>query len=117
MLQNVAGYQVKVRLEIIYNNVNQRPLVESMRRRQLSWVGHALRRSDHEPAKIFALYEPETGLGTFKRGRKTTSYFKYICDLLFSSKSEVVQSELVSLASSRDLWRKRVAVCCKTTFE
>ena len=107
----------RVKLEVIYSKVNHKPLVDLMRQRQLSWVGHALRRNEHEPAKMFALYEPEAGLGTSKRGRKTTSYFNYICGLMFPARSEVVLSELVSLACSRDLWRKRVAVCCKTTLE
>ena len=107
----------KVRLIDIYKQVNQKPLVETMRKRQLSWIGHALRRKDDEPAKIFALYEPEFAHGRTKRGRKTTSYYSYICSLLFPAKSEVALSELVNLARARELWKKRVAECCKTTSD
>ena len=46
----------RVKLEVIYSKVNHKPLVDLMRQRQLSWVGHALRRNEHEPAKMFALY-------------------------------------------------------------
>jgi hypothetical protein len=107
----------RVRLEIIYKMVNQRPLVEIMRQRQLSWVGHALRRTENEIAKIFALYEPGQALGTSKRGRKASSYFSYICNLLFPAKSEVSLAELVKLAEQRHLWKRRVADCCKTVIE
>jgi hypothetical protein len=49
----------RIRLDEIYKKVNQKPLIEILRQRQLVWVAHALRRKDNEPAKIFALYEPE----------------------------------------------------------
>ena len=79
----------RVRLEEIYKRVYQKPLVEIIRKRQLSWIGHALRKKDNEPAKIFALYEPDVTHGRKKRGRKTTSY-SYICSLLFAAKSEIL---------------------------
>ena len=92
-------------------------MVEKMRKRQLNWIGHALRRKDNEPAKIFALYEPEATHCRTKRGRKTTSYFSYICNLLFPAKSEITLQELVNLARTRELWKKRVAECCKATSD
>ena len=108
----------KVSNEEIYNLVSQKPVVQKLRQKQLSWVGHALRRSNLDPAKKFLLYEPETNLGITKRGRKTTSYFKYISGLLFPTHVEVMKTEIESLASNRNLWRKHVAECCNsTTFD
>ena len=76
--------------EDIYKLVSQKPVVQKLRQRQLSWVGLALRRSNLDPAKKFLFYEPEKNLGITKRARKTTSYFKYVSGLLFPANAEVM---------------------------
>ena len=53
--------------EDILANVGRRPLVNEVRRRQLGWLGHVLRRHEDEPAAIFARNVPEHG--TAKRGK------------------------------------------------
>ena len=74
-----------------------------MRKRQLSWIGHALRRKDEKPAKHFTLYESEVAHRRTKRESKTKSHYSYICSLLYSVKSEIVLSELVNLARALEL--------------
>ena len=107
----------KVTNEEIYRRVEQKPIMSKLHQRQLSWVGHTLRRADREPAKIFIFYEPETLQGNYKRGRKPTTYFKYISELLFPKRMEVTKAEVEKLASDRKIWKSYVAECCKTTLE
>ena len=107
----------KVKNEEIYKKVQQKSVVEKLRHRQLSWVGHALRRTDKDPAKIFLFYEPEINQGVVKRGRKNTTFFKYISELLFQTNDEVAKAEVEKLANDRTLWKKHVADCCKSTIE
>ena len=47
----------------IYKLVQQKSVVEKMRRRQFGWVGNAIRRMAKDPAKIFFFYEPEINYG------------------------------------------------------
>lgn len=107
----------KVSNEEVYKTVEQKSVVEKLRKRQLSWVGHALRRNASDPARVFCLYEPEVNHGSIKRGRKSTTFFKYISGLLFPKEVEVTKSEIESLAVDRRLWKKHVAECCNQVFE
>ena len=107
----------KITNEEIYKQLDQKSLVSKLQSRQLSWVGHTLRRANNEPAKIFIFYEPDTDLGSHKRGRKPTSFFNYICGLLFPKRLEVSIAEIEKLANDRKLWKKHVAECCKTAYD
>ncbi|RNA35586.1 hypothetical protein BpHYR1_024030 [Brachionus plicatilis] len=60
-------------------------------------------------------YEPE--INYVKRGRKTTTFYKSICGLLFPENAEVAKSELDKLVMDRLLWKKNVAECCKSLFD
>jgi hypothetical protein len=40
----------------LYSKVGEKELSQKVFERQLTWVGHALRRPDTEPCRIFALY-------------------------------------------------------------
>ena len=80
--------------------MSQKLVVQKLRQRQLSWVGHAIS-SNSGPAKKFLFYEPETNLSITKHGRKTTSYLKYVSGLLFPVHVEVMKTEIESLASNR----------------
>lgn len=62
----------------LYSRAQQQPLTSVIRERQLRWLGHALRRDENEPAHIFALYEPEEGLGRAKPGRPKLSWNHYV---------------------------------------
>ena len=70
--------------------MSQKSVVQKLKQRQLSWVSHALRGSNLDPAKKFLFYEPETNLGVTKRDTKITSYFKYASGLLFPAHAEVM---------------------------
>ena len=41
----------------LYNAVKQQPLSLEIRKRQLSFVGHCLRMTEDEPARIYSLYQ------------------------------------------------------------
>jgi hypothetical protein len=45
----------KVKNEDILRLVDRKPLVAQVRKRQLGWLGHALRRDAAEPSRVFAL--------------------------------------------------------------
>ena len=56
----------------IYTRVGREPLVHEVQRRQLNWLGHALRSNKGESMRTFALYEP--AYGKMKRGRPEIIY-------------------------------------------
>ena len=58
----------KIKLDNIYAQVNRRPLIYTINKRQLGWLGHTLRRDKDEPTTILALYEPAVKHGQAKRG-------------------------------------------------
>ena len=70
-----------------------------MRRRQLGWLGHVLRRHEDEPAAIFALYVPEHG--TAKRGKPPLTYLKYIASLLTDNPEHLTAEKIAKLANDR----------------
>ena len=94
---------------MIYETVRERPLVHSVQQRQLRWLGHALRRDEDEPAKIFALYEPAPSHGSTNKGRPSTSYKQYIAGLLTTDKKDITTKQIEDMASDRTKWGKRVA--------
>ena len=51
----------KVPNAITYENSGEKPMILSVRERQLRHLGHILRLNDNEPAKKFALYEAAHG--------------------------------------------------------
>lgn len=66
-------------------NQRPRPLIETVRQRQFSWVGHTIRRDDRELAKIFALYKLADSLSRYhKREAKPLTYKKYTASLITS---------------------------------
>jgi hypothetical protein len=52
----------------IYEMVKQEPLVQTIQRRQLRFIGHCLRRNQTEFTNTYALYTPKPGHGKRKRG-------------------------------------------------
>ncbi|CAF2527054.1 unnamed protein product [Rotaria sp. Silwood2] len=49
--------------------VNQEPLVQTIQRRHLRFIGHCLRRNPTEFTNMYTLYTPKPGHGKRKRGR------------------------------------------------
>ena len=88
----------------LYRRVDQRPLVEFVRELQLKWLGHALRRDDNEPSKIFALYEPEEGHGRAKIGRPRLTWCQYIFGILSRYRVGLTTKDIEELARDRKCW-------------
>lgn len=95
--------------------VRQPHLVVAVRRRQLRWLGHVLRRGENEPARIFALYQPEEGHGTAKQGKPKTTWCQYIARILEPHRVGLSAQNIAELAKDRSGWRKIVAVCSSYT--
>ena len=96
----------------IYRKTGQRLLIETVWQRQLSWVGHTLRRKDHDLAKIFALYEPADNLSRrHKRGAKPLTDKKYIASLITNSPDDLTAKQIEGLAKDRINWRKLITDC------
>jgi Reverse transcriptase (RNA-dependent DNA polymerase) len=71
-----------VKLADIYERVKRKPLINTVRKRQLGWLGHTMRLQNDEPTKVFAMYEPEIQHGKAKRGAKKLSYKTQITQML-----------------------------------
>ena len=97
----------------IYELTNKEPLIVTLRKNQLRWVGHAMRLKNNEPAKVFALYEPANG---DKVGRPKLSYKRQIADLILSKETpaEAIATTIENLAQNRNNWKKLVVDCLKT---
>ena len=55
--------------KVVYNKVRQGKLSQKVAIRQLTWIGHMLRRDKDELINIYGLYEPNQSLGKAKRGK------------------------------------------------
>ena len=51
----------------VYKCTGQMPILDKVIIRQLTWIGHMLRREKKEPIRIYGLYEPKRELGTTKK--------------------------------------------------
>jgi hypothetical protein len=96
----------------------QRPLIETIWQRQLSWVGHTFKRDDQELAKIFALYEPIESLSRIrKRGAKPLNYKKYIASLITINPDDLTARKFVEIANDRKEWRNLLVTGCVYPIE
>jgi len=86
----------------IYNRVAQKPLSVTLAKRQLSWVGHILRREKSEPIRNLALYRPTHGDN--KPGRPALTYYKHIADLI-NNEFEWSEQEIERVANDRKKWK------------
>ena len=93
----------------IYEQIGAEPLIYTVQKRQLRWIGHALRRDASEPSRIFALYEPAKSHGQVKAGRPPPSYRLYIASLLTSNPKDLTDKQIVDMASNKTAWDMRVA--------
>lgn len=64
----------KVTNKSIYEKVKQEPFSVKLAKRQLTWVGHLLRRKNDDPIRINGFYEPSEQMGKSKQGRYKTNY-------------------------------------------
>jgi hypothetical protein len=88
--------------------IGTEPLIYTVHKRQLRWIGHALRRDAFEPSRIFALYEPAKSHGKINPGRPLPSYRLYIASLLTSKPRDLTVKQIVNMAGNKT-WDMRVA--------
>ena len=88
----------------IYKRTQQIPLSNKVLQRQLTWIGHMIRRDSDEPIRIYGLYEPKTEIGKTKRGRPAESYASYIAGLI-SKVVKLSSEEIEAAAQQRDQWK------------
>ena len=93
-----------VRNETILKTVDQQPLSDTVRERQLRRLGHVLRMKEDDISRIYALYGPNHGRR--KRGRPRLLYHKYKAQT-----TGMTEAELVQAAQDRDGWRRLVVGC------
>ena len=100
--------------------VKQEPISVTLAARQLTWIGHMLRRQEDEPIKKYALYGPKEllGYGKAKRGAPKLTYIKQVaCQLNPGVKENEVKleaKEIEEMARDRKLWGRRVIDCTGT---
>ena len=93
----------------IYDLTQAAPLMENVRTRQLSFLGHILRLRDEEPCKENALYIPPHGKR--KPGRQRTLFLTHIQHLLGDTDNMIGPDKLSELAQNRCGWKKIVVAC------
>ena len=85
------------------------PLINTVRKRQLGWLGHTLRRDPAEPSKILALYTPADAHGKYRQGPRSLSYRHQIASLLSDSPKDLKNEHINEYAQDRDNWARLVA--------
>ena len=98
----------KVSNKAVYEQVGKNQLILQVQQRQLRFVGHSLRRTDH--ISDYVLYTPEERHGKRSRGRARTTYHTYIGKLI-NNETPPTTNDMRELASNRTEWRKLVADC------
>ena len=93
----------------IHSMTNTEPLIYSVRKRQLGFLGHILRLPDEEPARRYALYIPPHGKR--RPGRPRTSYISYINHVLGYDEHEMSADQIATIAQDRSAWRNLVVAC------
>ena len=101
-MQNIK-WQDKISNETLYKNTKQEPIVQTIQRRQLRFIGHCIRKDKEEFTYHYALYTPQP----WKQGRPKPLYPEYIAKLI---KNEVqpTTDELRKIAVERTEWSKFV---------
>ena len=95
--------------ERIYHLTNTQPLINTVRQRQLRFLGHILRMPEEEPCRRYALYVPTHCRR--RPGRQRTSYLSYLQKLFGDAENDLNQDAIASLAADRCAWRKFVVTC------
>ena len=88
---------------------NTEPLIYSVRKRQLGFLGHVLRLPEEEPARSYALYTPPHGKR--RPGRPRTTYLSYINHVLGYDEHEMSADQIATIAQDRSAWRNLVVAC------
>ena len=99
----------RVRNAQIYQMTDTQPLINTVRLRQLRFLGHILRMPEDEPCRRYALFEPSHGKR--RPGRQRTSYKTYIQNLIGDDEHYLQSTNIAALANDRSAWRKFVVAC------
>ena len=92
-------------LEIVHRPV----LIDMIHKRQLGWLGHALRREPQELVCKYALFTPSHGHR--QRGGNKTLFHQYIGKVI-SPTIPPSSEEIRNAALDRNGWRSLVTACC-----
>ena len=98
-----------VRNTQIHEMTDTQPLINTVRQRQLCFLGHILRMPEDEPCRRYALFIPTHGRR--RPGRRRTSYISmisYVQKLLGYTENDLHQDAIASLATDWSTWRKFV---------
>ena len=90
----------------LYQLTNQRPVRETIRERQLKFIGHCLRMHVEEPVNIYALYK--SAVRTNRRGAPRLTYLEQTSRNLSGDK-ELTAKEITALAQDKYQWNQIVA--------
>ena len=95
--------------ETVLKLVNRPFLVSTVRKRQLGWLGHVLRRNDDEPAKIFALYQPDERHGKRKVGRPPVNFNQLLANTLGVPIELAKTAYIANITNNKEQWSKITA--------
>ncbi|CAF0808119.1 unnamed protein product [Brachionus calyciflorus] len=94
--------------EQLYAIVNQRPITEELRKRQLKLIGHCLRMPPEEPANIYALYQSRVREKN-KSGRPTAKYIEQISKFVTNySRLKVTKADISKYSSDKRSWNSLI---------
>ena len=97
--------------EAVYLQAEARPLSAAVIQRQLSFLGHSLRRPEDDIISKLALYYPSHGRR--RRGRPQQTFPSYIAGLLSTVINIIpTEEEIRKLARDRVRWRQLVMAAC-----
>ena len=97
--------------EELLKRVGQVEINETIRIRQLQFIGHCLRMNNNEPAHIFALYKSE--VGSNPPGRPPTIYLDQISNYITRNrtrkrKDNLTVNQIAEYAKDKESWRVNV---------
>ncbi|CAF0774491.1 unnamed protein product [Brachionus calyciflorus] len=89
--------------EQLFAIVNQRPIAEELRKRQLKFIGHCLRMPPEELTNIYALYQSRVREKN-KSGRPTAKYIEHISQFITSDCRLKLTAEISKYTSDKRSW-------------
>ena len=91
------------------------PLVLTVQRRQLRFVGHCLRKAENEFINKYVFYTPELSHENRARGQPKMLYSDYIGQLIDSETPPMID-DIRAEARNRQGWNRIVDACIPTSF-
>ena len=92
----------------VYSMTNTVPLIHLARHRQLKFLGHILRMSKEEPAKICSVHSYH-----WQKETRSTTFFilNYVQRLLGDNEGAMQEQQIAAFADDRRAWRNLVVAC------